>query len=69
MGQAKQRGSFEQRQLQAVQRIGNEAIAQIEKRRAEEAALTPEERAHRKKASADARMFLAITAGAGLSLP
>ena len=49
MGQAKQRGSFEERQQQAITRIAKEAIEREDKYRAWLASLTPEHRAKMKE--------------------
>lgn len=61
MGQAKNRGSFEERKAEAV--VANEKrLVAIEQRKAErEARMTPEERSARRKA----QMFMAM--GMGLS--
>lgn len=69
MGQAKQRGSFDDRRKEAIIRDDKYAIEQIEKRRKEEASLTPAERERRKRLRSDARMLLAMAASLGAPLP
>lgn len=59
MGQAKRRGTFSQRMVDAEARRIAEELRRREEEAAREAAMTPEEKEARRKA----RQFLAMTAG------
>ena len=63
MGQAKQRGTLEQRQAEGVARKEAERKAKQERLQAEEDALTPEQRAKRKAARLLLTQMMGFVAG------
>jgi hypothetical protein len=76
MGQAKARGSFEQRQIEGAARLEAEAQARAvelarQKREAaeREAALPPEVRARRRQASLTLNAIIAMALSGGQTLP
>lgn len=62
VGQAKNRGSFEQRQAEGIAKREQEAIDRAERRKRYEASMTPEQRRTMRKAQA----MMAMTLGLGV---
>lgn len=66
MGEAKRRGTYEQRKQLAIERNEKERIKMIKKRIAAERAKTPEQRAKEKRAKLRAAQFMGMVGGMGL---
>lgn len=65
MGQAKQRGTFEQRKADGAARLQADAQRRRTALAAQEATMTPAEREARKRAQRTLAMMLGLVAGSG----